>query len=154
MKSCQKFLSTSLLALFASAAFAQTPPAPGFSVLANAAVTCTAGTGGGITGNVGTFLAAPTGAITETPAGCITGTKVLGATAAFDEFLDSYTALKAVPCTRTLTGTLAGVTLTVPGVYCVWHADAPRAGERDLDFQGRGRPRDDPCDRRTHGHQL
>ena len=35
--------------------------APGFTVLANAAVTCTNGT---ITGNVGTFLATPTGSVT------------------------------------------------------------------------------------------
>ena len=90
----------------------------GFAVLANAAVTCTDGT---ITGDVGTFLAAPTGSITLTTCP-ITGTSHVGdatAIGAFNDFLSAYAALAPKPgdvCT-TLTGTLAGMTLA-PGVYC------------------------------------
>jgi hypothetical protein len=89
-----------------------------FPVLANAAVTCTDGT---IAGDVGTFLATPTGSVTQT--GCpITGTVRVGdevATQAFNSFLSTYASLAPKPediCT-TLTGTLAGVTLS-PGAYC------------------------------------
>lgn len=91
---------------------------PSFTVLANAAVTCTNGT---ITGDVGTFLPAPTGAITQTSCPA-TGNVQVGtpaADAAFNAFLDTYAALAPQPgdaCTQ-LTGTLAGVTLA-PGVYC------------------------------------
>jgi hypothetical protein len=90
----------------------------GFAVLANAAVTCTDGT---ITGDVGTFQATPTGSITLTTCP-LTGTGHVGDAAAiqaFNDFLGAYTALAPQPgdvCT-TLTGTLAGVTLS-PGVYC------------------------------------
>jgi hypothetical protein len=89
-----------------------------FVVLANAAVTCTDGT---IIGDVGTFLATPTGSVTLTSCP-ITGTVHVGngvATQAFNNFLSTYAALAPKPadvCT-TLTGTLAGVTLS-PGVYC------------------------------------
>jgi Ice-binding-like len=89
-----------------------------FAVLANAAVTCTNGT---IVGDVGTFQAAPTGSVTRTICP-ITGTVHVGdgaATQAFNNFLSTYAALAPKPgdaCT-TLTGTLAGVTLS-PGVYC------------------------------------
>jgi hypothetical protein len=89
-----------------------------FAVLANAAVTCTGGT---ITGDVGTFLATPTGSVTLTSCP-VTGTVHVGngvATQAFNNFLSTYAALAPKPadvCT-TLTGTLAGVTLS-PGVYC------------------------------------
>jgi len=92
--------------------------ASSFAVLANAAVTCTDGT---ITGDVGTFLATPTGSVTRTSCP-ITGTVHVGdgvATQAFNNFLSTYAALAPKPgdvCT-TLTGTLAGVTLS-PGVYC------------------------------------
>ena len=92
--------------------------APNFVVLANAAVSCTDGT---ITGDVGTFFATPTGSVTRT--GCpIAGTVDVGDAAvkqAFNGFRSTYTALAPRPgdvCT-TLTGTLAGVTLS-PGVYC------------------------------------
>jgi hypothetical protein len=89
-----------------------------FAVLANAAVTCTDGT---ITGDVGTFLATPTGSITLTSCP-ITGTVHVGngvATQAFNNFLSTYAALapQAGDVCTTLTGTLAGVTLS-PGVYC------------------------------------
>lgn len=89
-----------------------------FAVLANAAVTCTDGT---ITGEVGTFLATPTGSVTQT--GCpITGTVHVGdsaATQAFNDFLNTYAALapKLGDVCTTLTGTLAGVSLS-PGAYC------------------------------------
>ncbi len=89
-----------------------------FLVLANTAVTCTDGT---IAGDVGTFVAAPTGSVTQT--GCpITGQLRVGdeaATPAFNNFLSTYAARAPKPedvCT-TLTGTLAAVTLS-PGSYC------------------------------------
>lgn len=92
--------------------------ASNFLVLANTAVTCTSGT---IAGDVGTFVAAPTGHITRT--GCpITGQLRVGdaaATPAFNNFLSTYAARAPKPkdiCT-TLTGTLAAVTLS-PGSYC------------------------------------
>jgi len=89
-----------------------------FAVLANAAVTCTNGT---VTGSVGTFLATPTGSVTQTICP-VTGTVDVGgaaAVAAYDAFLTTYAALAPSPsdnCTM-LTGTLDGVTLA-PGVYC------------------------------------
>ncbi len=89
-----------------------------FAVLATAAVTCTNGT---ITGDVGTFQAAPTGSVTQTSCP-ITGTVHVGdgaAIQAYNAFLSMYAALAPKPgdvCT-TLTGTLAGVTLA-PGAYC------------------------------------
>ena len=92
--------------------------APAFAVLANAAVTCTNGT---ITGDVGTFLATPTGSFTQTLCP-VTGTVHIGdaaAVAGYNAFLAAYAALAPVPaepCTL-LTGTLSGVTLA-PGVYC------------------------------------
>ena len=89
-----------------------------FLVLARTAVTCTGGT---IAGDVGTFVAAPTGSVTQT--GCpITGQLSVGdeaATPAFNNFLSTYAARAPKPedvCT-TLTGTLAAVTLP-PGSYC------------------------------------
>jgi hypothetical protein len=100
------------------------PPPPGstavsnFAVLANAAVTCTDGT---ISGNVGTFLATPTGSVT--PTNCpIPGTVHVGdavATQAFNHFLTTYATLepKVGDVCTSLTGTLAGVTLP-PGAYC------------------------------------
>jgi hypothetical protein len=94
------------------------PAASTFLVLGNTAVTCTDGT---IAGDVGTFVAAPTGYVTQT--GCpITGQLRVGdeaATQAFNSFLDTYAARAPKPedvCT-TLTGTLAAVTLS-PGSYC------------------------------------
>lgn len=94
------------------------PAASNFLVLGNTAVTCTDGT---IAGDVGTFVAAPTGSVTQT--GCpITGQLRVGdeaATQAFNNFLGTYAARAPKPedvCT-TLTGTLAAVTLS-PGSYC------------------------------------
>jgi hypothetical protein len=90
-----------------------------FTVLANAAVTCTHGT---IAGDVGTFLAPPTGSFTRT--GCpMTGTVHLGdgsAIAAYAAFLSRYAALAPQPndVCPIITGTLADDTLP-PGTYCV-----------------------------------
>ncbi len=108
-----------------SASKNKTPPPPpppvnatSFTLLGNAAVTCTDGT---VTGNVGTFLATPTGAITQTTCP-ITGSINVGTAAsiqAYNSFLAAYTALAPKPgdvCT-TETGTLAGVILA-PGNYC------------------------------------
>ena len=96
------------------------PPAvaSNFTVLANAAVTCT---DGNITGEVGTFLATPSGSVTQTTCP-MTGTPHVGdsvATQAFNDFLGTYAMLapKLGDICTTLTGTLAGLTLA-PGVYC------------------------------------
>lgn len=89
-----------------------------FSVLGNAAVTCTDGT---IIGDVGTYLAAPTGNVTLTSCP-VTGTVHVGdaaAVQAYDAFVARYDAMAPVPneaCT-VLTGTLSGVSLA-PGSYC------------------------------------
>jgi hypothetical protein len=90
-----------------------------FSVLANAAVTCTSGT---ITGDVGTFRARPTGSVTQTSCP-LTGTVHVGdrvAQQAFNSFLSTYAALapKSGNVCPIMTGTLAGQNLA-PGVYCV-----------------------------------
>jgi hypothetical protein len=92
----------------------------GFSVLANAAVSCT---GGSVSGDVGTFQTAPPGAITLTEGCLIPGAKDIGgaaAKAAYQAFLDEYAALapKVGDVCPVITGTLAGQSLT-PGVYCV-----------------------------------
>lgn len=112
-------------------------PGSGFAVLANAAVTCTDGT---ITGNVGTFLATPTGSVTQT--GCsIAGTVHVGdaaATQAYENFLATYAALAPAAgdvCT-VLTGTLAGMTLA-PGAYC-FTAAATLTGVLTLDGPATG----------------
>lgn len=92
----------------------------GFSVLANAAVTCTGGT---VSGDVGTFQTAPPGAITLTEGCLMPGAKDIGgaaAKAAYQDFLDQYAALapKVGDVCPVITGTLAGQSLS-PGVYCV-----------------------------------
>jgi len=93
----------------------------GFSVLANAAVTCTRG---GIIGDVGTFVGpgAP-GAITLNEGCLITGASDIGgpaAVAAYNAFLVQYAALapQAGDVCPIITGTLAGQSFA-PGVYCV-----------------------------------
>ena len=94
------------------------PAVANFAILANAAVTCT---NGSVTGDVGTYLAAPTGAVTLTSSQVV-GTIHVGdavAAQAFKRFAAGYAALTPQPgdgCT-VLTGTLAGVTLS-PGAYC------------------------------------
>ena len=104
-----------------SLASSQAAGATDFTVLANQAVTCTNGT---IIGNVGTDQAAPTGSVTTTICP-IAGTVNIGngaAQAAYDDFVARWIALTPTlgECTtaNTLTGTLAGVTLS-PGTYCV-----------------------------------
>jgi len=92
----------------------------GFSVLANAAVTCT---GGSIIGDVGTFRTAPPGAITQTEGCVINGALDIGgpsAVAAYNAFLSAYAALAPQPgdVCPIITGTLAGQSFA-PGVYCV-----------------------------------
>jgi len=92
--------------------------ASNFIVLANAAVTCT---DGGITGNVGTFLADPVGSLTQTRCPIAGEVQVgdLAAQQAFNDFLGQYASLTprlGDACT-TLTGTLDGVILA-PGDYC------------------------------------
>jgi len=104
-----------------------------FAVLGNAAVTCTNGT---ITGDVGTFQAAPTGSITLTSCP-ITGTPHVGdaaAQGAYSAFHTAYTADSTMPCGVAETGTLAGVTLP-PGVYC-FDAAATLTGTLTLNGAG------------------
>jgi Ice-binding-like len=120
-----RFLGLVFLALLAGvwpmAAQAATAPTLGsaanFAVLSAApggggAVTCTGGT---ITGNVGS--SGPMASVVQT--GCtITGAIIAPVSAqVLTDFNGAYDALGAVSCGQTLTGTLAGVTLT-PGVYC------------------------------------
>jgi len=75
-------------------------------------VTCTNGT---ITGDVGSSgLAA---SVVQTSC-TINGTVIAPVSAqVVTDFNTAYAAYAAIPCDQTLTGTLAGVTLT-PGVYC------------------------------------
>ncbi|MFI5234460.1 MAG: ice-binding family protein [Gemmatimonadales bacterium] len=115
-----KDTSSPIVSPSALAAIGKAPAAAGsnFTVLGNAAATCTDGT---ITGDVGTFLATPTGAITLTSCPVTGGIHVgdAAATQAFNAFLAAYAALAPGPadnCTM-LTGTLDGVTLA-PGTYC------------------------------------
>ena len=85
-----------------------------FSILGGPAVTCTSST---TTGDLGV---ATTAAFTNT--GCtVNGTVHAGdaaAASAYTNFLAAYDAIRALACTSSLTGTLAGQTLA-PGVYCV-----------------------------------
>lgn len=107
--------------LLSSSSNSQSAAASNFTVLANQAVTCTDGK---ITGDVGTFQAAPTGSVTRTRCP-ITGTIHVGdaaAISAYNAFVAQYVALtpKLGDCNtaNTLTGSLAGVTLS-PGTYCI-----------------------------------
>src|SRR3954470_7568290 len=102
--------------------------ASGYAALAGSAVTCTGST---VTGAVGVVTG---GGFTNT--GCtITGTVHNGdaaAAAAYADFLTAYDTLHFnTPCDQTLTGTLAGVTLS-PGVYC-FTAAATLTGTLTLD---------------------
>jgi hypothetical protein len=102
------------------------PPSGGFTVLGRAAVTCTLGS---IIGDVGAFQQpgdAPPGTITPSCIPVTTGTVHIpegdpATKTAYNNFLAAYIARAPQPgdcdAAHTLTGTLAGVTLT-PGVYC------------------------------------
>ena len=108
-----------------------------FTILANAAVTCTDGT---IVGDVGTFQAVPTGSFTETSCP-LTGAAHIGdgaAVAAYDGFVATYAALTpqaSTTCTA-LTGTLDGISLA-PGTYC-FAAAAALTGTLTLDGPSNG----------------
>ena len=151
MNNLQKYLSTCLftataLIVGASPAWAQgtpPPPPPGtaqslgtastFAVLSAApdgggAVTCTDST---IIGDVGSSGARPSVVKTRcTISGAIIAPVSAGVLTDFNEAYDAFAALS---CTQTLTGTLAGLTLT-PGIYCV-SAEA-KTGVLTLDAQG------------------
>jgi hypothetical protein len=110
------------------------PPPPagnGFTLLGRVAVTCSTGS---IVGDVGTFNApgdAPPGTITAACGPVTTGTVHApgdpATKTAYNNFLTAYTAFAPVPSdcnpSNTLTGTLAGVSLT-PGTYCFTAAAA------------------------------
>jgi hypothetical protein len=98
-----------------------TPPLPPaaatFRVLANRSVACTDGS---ITGDVGTFQAAPTGSFTPVNCPVAGGTAQIGTAAsiaAYNSFVSAYDAAATQPCGTVLTGSLAGQILA-PGVYC------------------------------------
>ncbi|HEV8510834.1 MAG TPA: ice-binding family protein [Gemmatimonadales bacterium] len=105
---------------FSSSRHGSSNEAAGFTVLANAAVSCT---GGSIVGDVGTFLTAPPGAITLTEGCLVSGARDIGgaaAVAAYNAFLSQYAALAPQPGDNcpVISGTLAGQEFS-PGVYCV-----------------------------------
>jgi hypothetical protein len=109
------FVATVVAVLLSGASPAVAGPFLGsagdFAILAGGAVTCT---NSAITGDVGAGTA-----VTQTSC-TVAGTVHLGdaaAAAAYADFLTAYATLASVSCDQTLTGTLAGVTLT-PGVYC------------------------------------
>jgi hypothetical protein len=129
--------SFAALLLSPSPALAQTAPSLGaaasFAALAGGpaagAVTCTTSN---VTGDVG--VVSP-GTFVQT--GCTFGTVNTNATAAYADFLNAYTALQFnTSCDQTLTGTLAGVTLS-PGVYC-FTAAATLTGTLTLDGPANG----------------
>jgi Ice-binding-like len=102
--------------------------ASGFAALAGGpaagAVTCTSSTVAGSVGVVrpGTFVST----------NCTVAAVNTNATAAYADFLNAYDALQfTTQCDQTLTGTLAGVTLS-PGVYC-FPAAATLTGTLTLD---------------------
>ena len=103
-----------------------------FSLLSPAGITCTDGT---IKGDIGTFAAAPIGAVTLTTCP-LDGTVHIGDSAAvlaYEGFLARYAATAPTPdeaCTY-LTGTLGGVSLA-PGSYC-FNAAAVLSGVLTLD---------------------
>jgi hypothetical protein len=102
-------------ALGSAGSFAVLSAAPG----GGGAVTCTNGT---ITGNVGSSgLAASVVQTSCTINGAVIAPVSSAVVAGFNT---AYAAYAAIPCDRTLTGTLAGVTLT-PGVYCFDAAAVP-----------------------------
>jgi len=114
------------------AAFAQTAPsldsAGSFTVLAGTAVTCTDST---VTGDVGVW---PGTAITQTNC-TIDGSVHPGdgvAKHAFLDFVAAYDALALEQCDFVLGGDLGGVTLYVPGVYCVDAASTTTGGTLTL----------------------
>ena len=108
-----------------------------FTVIANAAITCTDGT---IIGDVATLQAPPTGAFTQTNC-TFTGTAHIGDAAgvqAYNAFVATYDAMTPdadVSCTL-LTGTLANVSLS-PGTYC-FDAAAALTGTLTLDGPSNG----------------
>ena len=115
MNTWQKFLSTGLLALFASAVFAADAPplgaASGFSVLGVTAVTCTGST---ISGDVGS-----SGAITQTDC-TIKGMAITPVSIqVLDDFNAAYDALTQ-PCTQTFVeAAFTGQAISVnSGVIC------------------------------------
>jgi Ice-binding-like len=100
-----------------------------FAVLAGTAVTCTDST---VNGDVGEF---PGTTVTRTS--CVVhGTIHAGdgvAQQAQSDFQSAYSAFGALTCTSTVTGTLAGKTLT-PGIYCI--DSTAKTGLLTLDAQG------------------
>ena len=119
--------------LYASPALAAGTPSLGsagsFAVLAGTAVTCTRST---VNGDLGVY---PGTAVTQNSC-VVNGTIHAGdgvAKQAQSDFRSAYAAFGAITCTQTVTGTLAGVTLT-PGVYCLDSSE--KTGVLTLDALG------------------
>jgi hypothetical protein len=118
-----------LAGLWPVVAQAATTPAPGLGTAGSFAVLSAAPLGGGavtchngtIAGNVGS-----SGAMAAVVNTCpTTGTTTAPVSAqVVTDFNNAYAAYASIPCGATLTGTLAGVTLS-PGVYCFAAAAAP-----------------------------
>ena len=114
--------------------------ASSFTLLGGPAVTTTTSN---VTGDVGAGL--PGGIVTQT-GGVINGLQHSGdaaAIAAYADFLLTFNAIGAVPCstdpTHSLSGTLSGVTLS-PGVYC-FDSAAALTGVLTLNASGQRTPR-------------
>lgn len=120
-------LAALLCAFSPAASSAYLGSAETFAVLAGTAVTCT---DSAITGDVGVVL--PTG---FTGTNCtVSGTVHAGDAAAIqahDDYLAAYRTIAEIPCTTTLTGSLAGLKLT-PGVYCFGAASTTTGGTLTL----------------------
>jgi hypothetical protein len=114
-------VGAALVAMWPMAALAATAPslnsAASFAVLSAApggggAVTCTDAT---ITGDVGS--SGPPASVVQTSC-TINGAIVAPVSSSvLNDFNNAYDAYRSIACDQTLTGTLAGITLT-PGVYC------------------------------------
>lgn len=128
MNNLQRYLSTCLLAMAAlvvgaAPAWAQT--APSLDAASSVAVLSAAPDGGGavtctdsaIKGDVGSS-GAPASVVQTS---CTINGAVLAPVSeqVLTDFNDAYNEFAALSCTTMLNGTLAGVTLDTPGVYCV-----------------------------------
>lgn len=101
-----------------------------FAVLGGTAVTLTDST---VIGDVGSPVAVTV--TTSTVVGTVYPAADPVVIAAYSDFLTNYDALALEQCDTTLTGDLAGLSLT-PGVYCIEGASTTTNGTLTLDAQG------------------
>lgn len=118
-------LAALLCAFSPAASSAYLGSAESFAVLAGTAVTCTDST---INGDVGAGTA-----FTSTRCEQVGTVHLADAVSeqAYADYLVAYGAIAEIPCTVTLTGSLAGLTLT-PGVYCLDAAATTTGGTLTL----------------------